>query len=200
VALQLDSKTRLNFEHAAILLVEQSPHGLEVLQQILTGFGARRCVRASTIEAAQQEIKHTVFDLVLIDPAFSDADGYDFIRWLRRSETPANRTAPIIVLSSNGAKSAILRARNAGANFFLKKPITPASLLERIVWITKDPRQFVEAAQYAGPDRRFRFEGPPPGEAPRRADDITTKLDDAGQPNLSQSDIDALLKPQKVQL
>jgi CheY-like chemotaxis protein len=199
MALQLDSKTRLNFEQAVILLVEQSQHGLEVLQQILTGFGVRRCVRAATIEDAKREVEHAAFDLVLIDPAFSDADGYEFIRWLRRS-APPNRTAPIIVLSSNGAKGAILRARNAGANFFIKKPITPAALLERIVWITKDPRPFVEAAQYCGPDRRFRFEGPPPGEAPRRAGDITTKLDDAGQPNLSQSDIDALLKPQKVQL
>ena len=51
---------------------------------------------------------------------------------------------------------------------------------------------------YIGPDRRFKREGPPAGMEGRRADDVAGDLGDAAAPNMSQEEIDAMMKPSKV--
>ena len=46
------------------------------------------------------------------------------------------------------------------------KPFSPVTLLERIVWVSRDQRPFLEVGDYFGPDRRFR-DGSPPGDERR---------------------------------
>ncbi|MGC5376454.1 hypothetical protein ACPXAO_23390, partial [Salmonella enterica] len=57
---------------------------------------------------------------------------------------------------------------------------------------------FVECDSFIGPDRRFKNMGPPPGTNGRRKTDVQEDLGEATAPNMSQSEIDALLKPTKV--
>jgi DNA-binding response OmpR family regulator len=64
--------------------------------------------------------------------------------------------------------SRVTEARDCGANFVITKPFSSATLLERIVWVARDERPFLEVGDYFGPDRRFRTVGPPGEE--RRAD------------------------------
>ena len=73
-------------------------------------------------------------------------------------------------------------------------------LLQRILWLTKDQREWVECETYVGPDRRVRNYGPPLGMAGRRAGDLSAHVGVALEPNMDQSDIDMLLKPQRVAL
>ena len=68
-------------------------------------------------------------------------------------------------------------------------------MLERILWIAREQRPFVA---YAGPDRRFKFDGPPEGGAGRRRDDLSKDVGDAVAPNMSQDQIDALLSVKRV--
>ena len=196
----LDSNAKVNFSSSNILLVEQSAHSLDVLTQILVGFGARNLLRATSNEEAIAIVKREALDLVVIDPYLKDCDGHEFITWLRRDGGDENRSVPVVVVSANASKSGINRVRNAGANFFVLKPITPNALLDRVMWVVKDPRPFYEGDTYCGPDRRFKFEGPPVGAEPRRASDAMGDLGDATEPNMSQTEIDSLLTPQKVAL
>ena len=57
---------------------------------------------------------------------------------------------------------------------FVAKPLTPSVVLQRIHWVASDKRQFVDVVDgsYVGPDRRFKFEGPPPGSEGRRETDL----------------------------
>ena len=80
------------------------------------------------------------------------------------------------------------------------KPITPKVLLDRIFWVAKEDRLFVATDTYVGPDRRFKRLGPPAGMSGRRKDDLPAELGAASTPNLSQDQIDGLLKPMKVNL
>jgi DNA-binding response OmpR family regulator len=190
----------VDLEPASIMLIEQSQHGVEILAQMLLGFGARNCHRCTTIEGAKAVVHRATLDLIVADPRLQDGDGHDFVQWLRKSGLDPNSTTPVILLSADGSRSAVERARDAGANYFLVKPVTPRVLIDRILHVQNDKRAFVVCDTYAGPDRRFKFEGPPPGVAPRRSTDIRTRLNAGGGPNLSQDDIDALLRPQKVSL
>jgi hypothetical protein len=66
--------------------------------------------------------------------------------------------------------------------------------------VAKEDRMFVETDSYVGPDRRFKREGPPAGMAGRRKEDLPMELGQATTPNLSQDQIDGMMKPMKVSL
>jgi DNA-binding response OmpR family regulator len=153
-----------------------------------------------TIDEAQRIVLKTTIDLIVAEPAAAGDSGLSFVRWLRRSELDPNATTPVIMVSANLSKAAIRNARDAGANFCLAKPMSPKILMERISWVIRDNRQFVISDTFSGPDRRFKAEGPPPGVQPRRKTDLKSKLGEAVDANMSQSEIDTLLKPQKVVL
>jgi len=76
--------------------------------------------------------------------------------------------------------------------------VTPLIMMQRILWVSKESRAFVNAPGYCGPDRRFRALGPPVGEKGRRHDDLSAEVGEATMPNLDQSDIDALFQPKKA--
>jgi hypothetical protein len=66
--------------------------------------------------------------------------------------------------------------------------------------VARDERMFVDCEAYAGPDRRFKFEGPPPGEDGRRDNDLPAEVGQATDPNLSQDELDSMMKVSKVSL
>ena len=86
------------------------------------------------------------------------------------------------------------------ANFTVAKPITPKVLLERIFWVAREERAFIECDSYVGPDRRFKYEGPPIGMEGRRRDDLPAEVGNAQEANMSQDEINSLMKVAKVQI
>jgi hypothetical protein len=94
----------------------------------------------------------------------------------------------------------VTKGRDCGASFLVAKPIVPRVLLDRVIWVARENRVFIECSTYSGPDRRFKFVGPPPGTEGRRSDDLPLEVGLANTPNMSQDAIDSLLQPQKAQL
>jgi|SRR5579875_688724 len=191
--------SKLNLEKVAVLLVQHNKAELDILSQTMAGLGVwstRKCVGAS--EAQHIASAHEI-DLMVVEANLPGVDGYDLVRELRRSQSVSRRAA-VIILSGHTAKRDVERARDCGANFILAKPITPNVLFDRILWLARERRAFVDCDSYSGPDRRFRKLGPPAGTAGRRRDDLPAEVGAATQPNLSQDDINAMLKPQKVSL
>lgn len=191
---------RLNLEKAAILLLDGDQMSLDILSQILSGFGAKHIQKFTAIEPAQRAVQSSEFDLVVVDPSMLGMEGYEFIKWLRREAPKSNRFVSVMIVTGQTQTSRIGAARDAGANFVVAKPLTPAVILDRIIWMSRDKRPHVECNAYAGPDRRFKFEGPPAGSDGRRKGDLPAEIGDASQPNLSQADIDAMMQPRKVTL
>lgn len=160
----IDPAETFNFQTANVLLLEQGAQGLDVLIQVFAGFGTRNCYKSMSVPEAIAITHRATLDLVIVDPMLRGQSGYEYVRWLRRSGLDPNRSVPVIMMSANGAKSAVLRARDEGANFYLLKPLRANLLFERIVRIAREPRQFIVAPNYAGPDRRHK-QAP---NAPRR--------------------------------
>ncbi|MBY0565077.1 MAG: response regulator [Hyphomonadaceae bacterium] len=194
------AEARINLSKASILLLETSQHALETLDQICKGFGVREIHRCLTIAEAETVMRTRDVHLVLIDPAVEADAGHGFIRDLRKSKVEQQARIPIVALCGHPTLEEVGCCRDCGANFVVAKPITPGALLQRLQWVAKDQRDFVFTQAYVGPDRRFKFEGPPPATAGRREGDKLLPLGDALEPNLSQTDIDMLIKPQKVAL
>jgi len=188
----------INLDKARALVVDDNPQSLDIIVGVLTSFGLRNLVRKASGLEAQDELKYQTFDLVLANGALPELDGYDLTRWLRREADEANRMTPVILLTSHTRRSLVEKARDCGANFIVTKPVSPAVMLERILWVARGDRLFIECEAYVGPDRRWRNLGPPV-EFPdgRRRDDKSIELGEAGGQNMSQDELDALIKPMR---
>jgi len=132
-----------------------------------------------TKDNAMEILKDHPIDLLVVDTEMPEMDGYELVRWLRRSGLDPNAFAPVIMTATHVRRSRVTEARDCGANFVITKPFSAASLLERIVFVARDTRPFLEVGDYFGPDRRFR-EGHPPAEE-RRADVIRKRRHEAEQ-------------------
>lgn len=183
-----------------VLVLEEAPQALEMVGQTLRSRGA---IVSSKDDRQQAELAalETLYDLPIVDAAFAGGGGLAFVRWLRRCEAAPCRRAPVLALPGRPSLSLVAQSRDAGANFFLAKPLAAKSLLDRVAWLRRDKRTFVDAGEgYCGPDRRFKCMGPPPGSSGRRASDCKDPLGEAVQPNLSHTEIATLVKPQRAEL
>ncbi|WP_216851075.1 response regulator [Acidisphaera sp. L21] len=192
---ELDS--RVYFGALSVVLVESNDLEAEILTQVLSGFKVRGMTRFAGATEAEAHLQRDTADLLVVGAARGkegDLDEYDLIRRIRRNKAGGARTAPIILLAGHTSQVNVMRARDCGASFVVAKPITPQVLYERIMWLAKDARPFITADTYTGPDRRFQKLGPPAGMEGRRKDDLSLRVGEAKAPNLSQSEIDAMLK------
>ena len=158
----------MNLGGARILLLDNNQRSLGILASALSGFGVRNTHRSSTAEDAQRHLALHPVDLIVVDCDLDPMDGFDFVHWLRRSGIEENAFVPVVMVTGHTQLSKVRKARDCGANFIVAKPVTPCVLLERIVWVAKDPRPFVEAGRYMGPDRRHKELPPPKGARDRR--------------------------------
>jgi DNA-binding response OmpR family regulator len=191
---------RINLTQISVLIVDDNPQALDMIGYAVTGFGVRNIIKCGSVKEARDIIGRTALDFVITDAQMPEEDGFELLRWLRREAEEPNRHIPAIVVCGHTRVSDVTRARDCGAHFIVAKPISPKILLERIFWVARDERQFVESVSYAGPDRRFKRLGPPAGVDGRRSDDANGALGAAKEPNLSQDEIDSFMKPAKVAL
>lgn len=169
MALDVASRARFNLERAVVLLLDETQLGMSILVQIVTGLGAKNLYRCTSLEAAQEIAAQHEIDLCIVD-ALEGGKGYDFVQWLRREASEPNCYVPVLITTAHTPTSDIVRARDCGGHFIIKKPIAPIVMLERIIWVAKAGRPFLFTGTYVGPDRRFRDDGPPDGVGRRRED------------------------------
>lgn len=191
---------RVNLARSTVLLVDHNQKSLDMLSSIFQGFGVKQQIKRATTAEAVSTMETRDVDLVLIDCSMPEMDGYDFTRWLRRETPPPMRYTPVILLTGHASQAKVHKGRDCGASFVVTKPLTPTVLLQRILWLGADERNFVESDTYVGPDRRVRSLGPPLGMPGRRSGDLSEHVGAAKEANMDQSAIDMMMKPMKVAL
>jgi DNA-binding response OmpR family regulator len=189
----------LDLTQTSVLLVDPDHYSVDMLSGMLRGFRIKEQMSAESGEAARNCLEGRQFDMVIVEAVLPDMAGADLARWMRRQAGTAIRHVPIIILMGHTVLENIELARNSGANLIVRKPVVPGALFDRIGWIARTERAFVETGSYIGPDRRFKLLGPPEGVGRRRTD-LPAELGAASEPNLAQCEIDTLLKPVKVRL
>ena len=163
-----------------ILIVDDMAPMLTLCKSILSIFGFKNVYLAHNgEEALEMTIRHDP-DLIITDWMMAPMDGLQFTK-----EVP-NPYVPIIMMTGFSSKLRVEAARDCGITEFLVKPFTSRDLYNRIVQIIERPRQFVDASDFFGPDRRRRvikdYQGP------QRRDDDDSKQE-ATKEQKSASDI-----------
>ncbi|MDP1913322.1 PleD family two-component system response regulator [Brevundimonas sp.] len=158
----------INLTGAVTMVVDDSTFALDLTIQALMGFGIRTRHACTSATEAMEILKDQHIDLLVVDCEMPGIDGFELVRWLRRSGVEPNAFVPVIMTAAHIRRPRVTEARDCGASFIITKPFSPAALLERIVWVARDGRPFLEVGDYFGPDRRFRSTPAPREE--RRAD------------------------------
>lgn len=140
----------------ALVIDEHAPARAISIEQ-LRGLGFRRIVVAATPAEAWDSLRIHKPDVVFIE-WLANADSLAFIRRVRLSEDAPNRAVNMFMLTMRGAQAEVEAARTAGADGYMRKPISGAALRKHIRRVVADPRPFVETAAYVGPCRRRRAE------------------------------------------
>lgn len=142
--------------HSTALVLEDNPHMRYTLSQLLQALKIEQVDAVATITDATEHLSFLHYDFALIDVGLDGENGLDLIRAVRRDPAHPARRTPIIVVSGQSQLNVVSQARDAGADAFLAKPISQASLTERVKQILERPRPYVESEAYFGPDRRRR--------------------------------------------
>ena len=169
----------INLTGAVTMVVDDSAFALDLTTQALMGFGIRTRHACQSATDAMEILKEQNIDLLVVDCEMPEIDGFELVRWLRRSGLEPNAFVPVIMTAAHIRRPRVAEARDCGASFIITKPFSATTLLERIVWVARDGRPFLEVGDYFGPDRRFR-KVPAPGDE-RRADLIRKSAFEAGK-------------------
>jgi two-component system, chemotaxis family, CheB/CheR fusion protein len=112
-----------------ILVVDDSNANGDALRDLLELEGASVVVEASP-KAAIKLASRQRFDLVISDIAMPEVDGYAMLKAIRAK--PANANTPAIAYSGYSGPQELLRARSAGFDIHLTKPVDVRTLLTTI--------------------------------------------------------------------
>jgi two-component system, chemotaxis family, chemotaxis protein CheY len=116
-----------NEKRTRILVVDDSITMRLFYRSVLEAAGFQIEEAANGLEGYERILIQN-FDLVIVDINMPKMDGYTMIRAVR--DDPAVRRLPAVFVSTEaGEKDAIL-AYEAGANFYLVKPVVPVDLTE----------------------------------------------------------------------
>lgn len=160
----------MNFSGVTALLVQREAHTMGIVSRALRGFGLQTQLRARTGAEAKKYFEAETVNICFCETELSDMRGVDLVRWVRRHASDNIRYVSVILLSSYTQLGSVSAARDAGANFLLKKPLSPKILYDRLAWSVTRTRKFIETDDFAGPDRRFKSISPPGGTGRRSTD------------------------------
>jgi len=112
-----------------ILIIEDNEVNLELATDLLEIAGYE-VLSASSAEEGVELARTQSLDLVLMDLSLPGMDGLTATRLLRADVTTA--PLPIVVLTANVMKGDETRAREAGVNGFIAKPIDTRAFAEQV--------------------------------------------------------------------
>jgi CheY-like chemotaxis protein len=189
-------KALFNLQRTSIMLADADHMGQSIMGQMLNGFGARNVTRCDDIAEIRRTLGTHTFDLIILDPASFGPAGYELTGWIRRAQQSPNRHVSVLIATGHTETARVGQLRDSGANFVVSKPLSAAVLLERVLWLSREKRPYVETPTYVGPDRRWHDASLPEGMEGRRVRDKEMAARIAAGGEMNQADIDSIMSTQ----
>jgi len=118
------------FKAARVLVVDDNPANVALLEAVLSGAGIRHVHTATDPRVALAKFDEIDPDIVLLDLHMPHLDGYEVLEQI--GHRAAGSYLPVIVLTADGTKEATRRALGSGARDFVTKPFDAAEVTLRV--------------------------------------------------------------------
>lgn len=114
-----------------ILLVEDNPVNQKVASRLLEKQG-HTVVTAENGRVALEALDNVEFDIVLMDIAMPEMDGFEATAAIRLREQGTGRHLPIVALTAHAMKGDRERCLDAGMDGYVTKPVDLQVLLQAL--------------------------------------------------------------------
>ncbi len=128
--ISLDSSALYEFHDDVIMMVDDEPLMLGILEVYLVQAGYRNFIATDDSTKALDLIKEEKPDCVFLDVHMPEVDGFEILEGIRND--PELRHLSVIILTSDTEPATKLRALEMGVTDFLEKPIDSSELILRL--------------------------------------------------------------------
>ena len=128
----------------AVLVIEDDPLNRKLVHALLS-FGGYRVLEAGTVEEGLAIAHEKSPDCILMDLRLPDMDGLSATRLLKQDRDL--RTIPVIALTAFGSSADEQKAREAGCDAYVAKPIDSAHFLGTVTKLLQGTRKPGEASR-----------------------------------------------------
>lgn len=146
----------VSLEKIRFLLVDDNVRMMNLVKAVLRGFGVKHVVEAQTAGEAMARLRAEQIDIMVVEYQLREVDGPSLVRQIRTAPDSPAPFLPVIMLTAHTERSRVETARDAGITEFCSKPISPKEMLRKIAAVIDQPRPYVRATDFVGPDRRRR--------------------------------------------
>ena len=147
---------RAQFAALGVMLLSEKNHAAQTLRSVLTLAGITRITSIVSSCRALELLTMDNFDAIFCDEQCDSVDGLTFPLAVRRISGILNPLIPIFVFQERARRRSVEAARDTGATDFLTCPISPKTVMTKLEAALVNPRPFIKAPEYFGPDRRAR--------------------------------------------
>lgn len=151
----VEAVTGETISNLRVMIIDDSSYMLALVGTILRMFEVKQIETSRSAVNGLQRLQRYDPGLILVNYHLDTMDGPEVTRTIRTNPGIVGARAPIILFSAHGEREFVEQARDAGANDYLVKPFSPRTLMEHVVAVLRNPRNFVAALEYTGPDRRL---------------------------------------------
>ena len=153
-----------------VLVIDDDRHMRMLIRNVLFSLGVTDAIDAGDGKTALEAMKEFKPDLILCDLKMEPVNGMDFVKQLRKDPANPHRFVPIIMITAYAELETVANARDSGVDEFMAKPLSATALEKRIQRVLENPRPFVEAPEFSGPDRRRNKKAAPGGPERRETE------------------------------
>src|SRR5690554_3239515 len=113
-----------------ILVVDDFPTMRRIIRNLLKDLGFENVDEAEDGVQGLEKLRNTTFDLVVSDWNMPNMDGLEMLKSIRQD--PELGKVPVLMVTAEAKKENIIAAAQAGANGYVVKPFTAATLEEKL--------------------------------------------------------------------
>ncbi len=118
-----------------LLVVEDNATNLLVATSVLARYNIRPDIAGNGLEAVEA-VRHSRYDVILMDVHMPQMDGFEATRTIRSFPGPESKT-PIIALTANAFKGDVERSLAAGMNGHVGKPFKAPELIVAVAAVMR---------------------------------------------------------------
>ena len=119
-------------ERLRVLIVDDNPHVRRLVREIVSGIPGSDVFECADGKAAIAVSGNWRANLAIVDYEMLPMNGVAFTEKVRAGETPLPRNLPIVMMTGHADQEHVVRARKAGINALLAKPLSAGAVINSL--------------------------------------------------------------------